>query len=505
MIVPERVEAFKKLIADTPVYVPSTETKAPPKMELVKLPNDLSSTVAAEFVRLSVVGYKYNRYDSWSIWHNGKYQHVEDPKEIRLHIRKFLIRCRVEKRSKKDKLYFEPLKKQTNGFVSDVLESIAAIPSVHLLPSKKAPCSLDGKLDPAYIIASNNLLIDISSNPHITHPITDQFYTRRYLSYDFDPTANEEIWYDFLVDIACSDVEIINLLQQWCGYLLLPTLKYHKFLLCTGNGSNGKGVFFDSLTCALGANNVSNVPLIKFDNPYALFGTYGKMANMCNENASTLAREGEAVLKEYVAGDKIYWEQKYKDAFFDYPTAKLMFATNEKPKIRDATDGIWRRLILVPFNAKFEGKSLDPDMGKKLQYPRVLATILNWMINGAKILLKNDRFDIPKVSAQAVEQYRTESDTVRMFFAEMLEVDDTEEFVIPCTWLHQQYQKWCEDNGFKYPVNNVFFGRNLAIVTPFKKNRTRYNSKRVMIYLGIKPQEETELAENLDIAYPNLH
>lgn len=493
---PKQVEAFKKLIEDAPIYVRKEKPAEEKGPDIIELPNDLPSIVAPAFAKQSRVAYKYNRFDGWSIWCHGKYQRVEDVKEIRLHIRKFLNKCRIPKQKKDGPKFHEPLKKQSSGFVTDILESLAALPDVHLLPGRKAPCSLDGKLDPAYIIAAKNTLVDISSRPHVTHGITDQFYTLNYLDYDYNITTYEEVWYDFLIDIACSDIEITELLQQWGGYLLLPTLKYHKFLLCAGDGANGKGVFFDTLTAALGPSNVSNVPLAKFDNAYALFGTYGKMVNMCNENASTLARDAEAVVKEYVAGDKIFWEQKYKDAFFDYPTAKLMFATNELPKIRDASDGIWRRMILVPFNAKFkEGDNLDPDIGKKLQQPKVLATVLNWMIKGAEMLLKNDGFIKPKSSVLAVEEYREESNTARLFFAEMLEVDKTCSVVIPCTWLHLQYQRWCEDNGFKKPMNNVYFGRNLRTQCGHSRSRTKVNGRKMTVYTGIALQDDTEISE----------
>jgi P4 family phage/plasmid primase-like protien len=477
------------LFTQAPLYEPQEE---PLPKGVVVLPDDHPDTIAEAFERYSStekdVRHKYNRFDGWSIFHNGKYQAVEDTKEIRLHIRKFLSKCYVQKTKSKDRV------KQSSGFVSDILEALAALPEVHLLPNKQAPCSLDGSLDVKYIIAAANLLIDISERPHRTHPITDQFYTRNYLKYDYVKDAFPDKWAKFLVDITCGDIDLMLLLQQWCGYLLLPTLEYQKFMLCVGDGANGKGVFFDTITAALGQSNVSNVPLARLENPYALFGTYGKLVNMSNENARNIESNAESIIKEYVAGDKIAWEQKYKDAFFAYPTAKLMFATNELPKIKDVSDGIWRRMILVPFNAKFSGADQNINLAKELQQPDELAGILNWMIEGAEVLEKHGRFVNPAVCRHALETYRNESDSVRLFLIENTE-EDTENIVqIPCTWLHQQYQKWCEANGFK-PKNNVHFGQGIFGLYPIQKSRPWFGNRRVNVYTGLKLQDGSEVSE----------
>ncbi|RLC76016.1 MAG: hypothetical protein DRJ03_29370 [Chloroflexi bacterium] len=477
-------------------YTPNEpkQTEAKQVGEITLLPDDLPSSVAKAFYDNSEVKHRYNMYDGWSIYCRGKYQQVPDIKEIRLHIRKFITKCRVNKKKKTGDewiTFTEPLKRQTSGFITDVLEALASQHKVHLLPSKKAPCCLDGVLDAGHIIAANNTLIDISHRPHKTHPITRQFYTLNYLDYDYIKDAYSERFAKFLIDITKSDVELMVLLQQWAGYLLMPTLKYQKFLLCVGNGANGKGVFFDTLTAALGRNNVSNVPLGRFDHAPALFGTYNKRVNMSNESAKNMTGNGESVLKEFVAGDKVLWEQKYKDAYFDYPTAKLMFATNELPRIQDTTDGIWRRMLLVPFDAKFEGQQINPNLGKELQEPKELAGILNWMVEGAEMLIKDDGFIRPRRSNVALEKYRDESNSARLFLKETVEVAEDE---IGCRDLYESYQKWCEAEGFK-PRNSTNFGKQIAASYKVEKVRKYDGGSKRYFYQGITLQAGATLGQ----------
>lgn len=490
MINEARKLEFQKLLDESPEYIPKPKPESEKNNSIITLKDDLPDTVALAFQKQSKVGFKYNRFDGWSLFHNGKYQAAEDVKEIRLHLREFVSKCSVQSIKKKAKVDLRL--KQTSGFISDTIEALSAIPDVHILPGKKAPCSLDGSLNAQCIVAANNVLIDISKKPHVTHPITDKFYTLNYLSYDYVPDAFGKKFAKFLFEIAVGDWDVMHLLQQWCGYLLLPTLKYQKFLLCVGDGANGKGVFFDVITAALGVNNVSNVPLVRFESTAALFGTHNKLANMSNESAENLTGEAESILKEYVAGDKILWEQKYKDAFFDYPTAKLMFATNELPQIKDPTDGVWRRMILVPFDAKFEGKNLNPNLAEELQQPDELAGVLNWMLEGAESLISNGGFIKPARCDSALNKFRNESSSVRLFLIEQIDKDESMETKIPCTWLHQQYQLWCKANGFK-PFNNVHFGKMIWTQYEIKRTRPWFGLVRLTAYLGIKPQENCEL------------
>ena len=118
------------------------------------------------------------------------------------------------------------------------------------------------------------------------------------------------------------------------------------------------------------------------------------------------------------------------------------------------------------------------------------------MIEGAEMLIKNDGFINPKKTITALETFRNESNSGRLFSIEMLEKDEQKTAEIPCTWLHEQYQIWCKSNGFK-PMNNVHFGRSLSGYLVYSKKQIFKNGKKITIYTGVRCQEGTELASNL--------
>jgi len=469
-------QQLSSLLQTAPVY---TVSQSEP--ESVLLPDDNADTLATAFRQWSVskcgVRHRYHPFDGWTIYKNNQYQKVDAKQQIAKYMSNFLGTCWFKKGKLRIKL--------TNGKLADVISQLGYLDGVYLKPSQKAPCWLDSEEQTSNIIAAKNCLINLKDGT--TMPLTDKFYTTNYLPYDYNPEAFSEKWGDFLLDITNSDVDMMLLLQMWCGYLLMPKNKFQKFLLCVGDGANGKFVFFDTIAAALGKHNVSNVPLACFSEPYKIYSTYGKIVNMSNENAKTLEANTESTIKEYTGGDKMLWEQKYKDVFSDYPTAKLMFATNILPVIRDTSDGIWRRMIYVPFDVQIPESKQNKGLASELQTPEELAGILNWMLEGREKLIKNNGFIIPDKCKEKLNQYRMDSNSALGFIQDVLTVDDDFDNPIVSNDLYSAYKNWCGDNGC-YAKNNAHFGKELSKKFPkiHKHQTVDINNKRVWTYTGIK-------------------
>lgn len=89
-------------------------------------------------------------------------------------------------------------------------------------------------------------------------------------------------------------------------------------------------------------------------------------------------------------------EKKYKDPFKFEPSHTLVLYTNHLPRVVPINDdGTWRRLIVIPFNARIEGKS---DIKNYADYLVMNAgpSIMNWIIEGAKKAIEvNFHFKAP--------------------------------------------------------------------------------------------------------------
>jgi P4 family phage/plasmid primase-like protien len=339
----------------------------------------------------------------------------------------------------------------------------------------------DGRERLITTIAVNNGLVMLdsrgSSPVMVNH--TPEYFTLTKLPYDYEPAAKCELWESFLNDVMLCRSEYVLLLQQWAGYLFRSDLREQKFLLCCGEGANGKGVFFEVVGSLVGKENCSEVPLSRFSHPFSLYGTLGKMVNMTNESSHIISDEAETMLKSFVAGDRLTFERKFKEQVSAKPTAKVMIATNALPRFNDKTQGIWRRILLVPFEKVIPEDQQIKDLADQLK--RELPGILNWALAGLEKLNKAGRFTIPEHSSQLTEEYRRDADPARAFLLENYTYSSNGDG-IGCSALYEQYKQYCLDNGYK-PMSNTTFGQQVKRAFPdVLRTRTGGRDSREYVY-----------------------
>ena len=97
-------------------------------------------------------------------------------------------------------------------------------------------------------------------------------------------------------------------------------------------------------------------------------------------------------------------------------------STNHKPIIRGTDDGIWRRLVLIPFDVQIPEEKVDKDLKYKLL--REAPAILNWMAEGAYMWMQ-EGLAMPEKLKEAVQKYRNEMDTLGQFIEDCCKVDKT--------------------------------------------------------------------------------
>jgi len=345
---------------------------------------------------------------------------------------------------------------------------------------------IDGSGGSEVMVAKNGNIdfgeIDKATGRPRLRPHSPLYFSKARLPYEYDPAADCPLWRDFLDDVMKGDTEYMLLLKQWAGYLLRRDLREHKFLLATGEGSNGKGVLFEVLEAMIGAPNCSHVPLARFGNPFALYATLGKRANITAETIHVIEEQAEALLKSFVAGDAMTFERKFKEPVEAVPTAKVMIATNAAPRFNDKTFGLWRRLLLVPFKKTIPANKQIKGLARELKGE--LPGILNWAIDGLASLNVNDGFSMPAAHEQRLEEYRRDSDPARAFLLEHYEESPGSESIVT-TEIYAEYSRWCEANGCR-PMNERTFGQHVRRIFPgAERARVGPRDARRRIYRGI--------------------
>ena len=241
----------------------------------------------------------------------------------------------------------------------------------------------------------------------------------------------------------------------------------------------------------LGILNCSHVPLVLFGQRFSLSSTVGKMVNITSESGSAIDATTETIFKSYVAGDPMSFERKFLDPLDATPTAKVMIATNQKPKFKDRTQGIWRRMIFVPFDKVYEGDDIDSELEQKLS--KHLPGIFNWFFEGMQILEEHGKFVEPTKCKNAIEEYKRDVNPAKAFLQDNYTVN-TETEGQAVNEVYPLYSQWCKNNGHK-PLNNVHLGQEVKRVLGIVKARKTIEGKRIAYYPDMAIRESAEILD----------
>jgi putative DNA primase/helicase len=332
-------------------------------------------------------------------------------------------------------------------------------------------------------LALRNGLVEISglaAGNLTVRPASPQWFSTTVLPFDYVEGATCARWETFLNQVMEADEERIRLIQEWVGYLLTPDTSHHKFLVAEGEGANGKSVLLEVLSALLGVENVSHVPLEMFGQRFQLTPTIDKLANICAE-VGEITAVAEGVLKQFTAGDRMYFDRKGIPGVMRYPTARLILATNSKPRFKDRSMGIWRRVILVPFRFTVPAERQDRDLPRKLK--EELPGIFLWALAGLRRLREVGHFTTPEVCFEAIREYQAESNPARVFITE--NVSRSPGKLLPCAELYQAYVWWAKASGFE-ALNSNLFGKELRKVFPdIERKRVSLDGARPWVYVDL--------------------
>ena len=314
----------------------------------------------------------------------------------------------------------------------------------------------------------------------ILRPATAAWLSTVTLPYKFDPKAQCPRWKTFLEQIFEGDEERICLLQEWFGYLLTPNTTEQKFLVFEGEGSNGKSVVCEVLTAILGEDNVSNVALEVIGERFQLTPTIGKLANIVPE-VGELKSVPEGYLKAFTSGDRMYLDRKGLPGIQMRPTARLVLAVNNRPPFHDRSQGLWRRMNLIPFNVTIpegrQDRNLVPDLKGELP------GILNWAVEGERRRRAQHGFTKPRICAEALQEYRLEANPARLFLTEQVEVSP--DGTVRIDDLYAAYRAWCTESGCQY-LSKQSFGKDVRRQFPKAVREREGTGTRLWFYRGIR-------------------
>lgn len=266
-------------------------------------------------------------------------------------------------------------------------------------------------------------------------------------------------WDAFLHATFEGDATRIELLQEAFGSCLYPDSGLEHFFVFHGAGRNGKSTILNVLTALLGEENVSCLSPAQLADPVMLTQLYGKLANLCGDMPE-IEKVEEGVLKAIVSRDLVQARQLYKGPIQFRPAAKLFFASNTLPRFVDTSLGIWRRMILVPFDRVVPFTDVDLHLIKTLRTE--MPGILWWALEGMRRLQANHRFTASPRCIQAIREYRLACFPIYSFLEECTQAQGQ----VQSQALWKAYRQWCYAFGLKRPKPLHTFIRDVVAFMP---------------------------------------
>lgn len=290
------------------------------------------------------------------------------------------------------------------------------------------------------------------------------------------------LWQETLETFFCGDQELIDYVQQIIGMAAIGKVYQEHMIIAYGGGANGKSTFWNTIARVLGSySGKLSADALTMSNRRnvspELAELKGKRLVIASEMAEGM-RLNTAVVKQITSTDEIQAEKKYKDPFHFVPSHTLVLYTNHLPKVGANDDGTWRRLVVVPFNAKITARSDIKNFADYL-YDNAAPAILSWIIEGAyKAIRANFKTTVPAAVSKSVKAYREANDWLGHFLNECCEIDDS--YTEKSGELYSQYRAYCLKN-MEYTRSTTDFYAALT-----QAGYTRKRTSKGNLILGLK-------------------
>lgn len=321
-----------------------------------------------------------------------------------------------------------------------------------------------------YIINTQSGVYDLRTGERFDHD--QKFLCTRITDCGVDRDREPEMFLTFLGTITGGNEERIEFLQRLSGYWLTGKTSLQQAHFIWGKGLNGKSIFIDTMATQMGTGSsgyAASPEAAMFlmgqqqSQKYDFSQLVGKRLAAVGE-VQAGARLDEAKLKTFTGDSDLLPARFLFGEPFEYPNqCKVVFRCNDLPVIVNRDNGIWRRIVKVPFDVTIPEKNVIRNLMDILR--EEWDAIMWWRIQGAMKVLRDINTPAPLLTPvefdSLTEEYRDDMDTTGMFIEECCQlyadcklysspIDKApesiqDEWSVSNRELSRAYQSYCKD------------------------------------------------------------
>ncbi|MBX7459540.1 DNA primase family protein [Qipengyuania huizhouensis] len=270
--------------------------------------------------------------------------------------------------------------------------------------------------------------------------------------------------YDAFILRTQPDEAMRRFIHQWGGLSLTGNIGEQKLAFFYGSGRNGKGTWVEAVA-HLAGDYAGSIPIESF-----LDSGIKRRGDQATPDLARLpgvrflrvsepeknARLNEGLIKMVTGGDPVDARHLNKGFFTFLPDFKMTISGNHKPQVKDTSDGIWRRMQLVPWEVTIAASEVDRSLPETLRgeaggiLNRLLEGLCDWQANG---LIE------PEAVTRATAAYRDQSDDLGRFLSATCEVGEDlpdRPCRVKAKSLFETYAAWASEAGAAEWTNRGF-------------------------------------------------
>lgn len=328
----------------------------------------------------------------------------------------------------------------------------------------KTQLPFSAKLENKNLIAVNNGVFN-----NITkrlEPFNPKYFITSKLATNYNSHAInnysviKETYFDidkWFLSIANGDVELVKVFWEMINEAVNPNHTREKMAILYGEGNNGKGTFQAMLTNLIGIENISTLTPHEFSGEFKLEMLQGKVCNI-GDDISNKYLDDVSNLMSIVTGDPVAVNRKGKSVITARFRLFNIFSANKLPKIRNKTQGAYRRLLILPFKADFNGQVQDRRIKDEYLKNKI---ILEYILYKA-LHLDFEKFSNTSATEYMLEEYKEDNDYLYSFVKDWYvhrKLPLVERVPLPLVKI--EFTNYLTTNYYDYKITGSF-GRELV-------------------------------------------
>lgn len=329
------------------------------------------------------------------------------------------------------------------------------------------------------LIAFKNGIYNVIENQ--LEPFSPDHIITNPIPWNYNPDAKSDLVDSVLEKISCGDSDIRYSLEELAGACLYrsPLLGGGIAGILTGDKENGKSTYIHMLKGMLGSDNYCTIDSGDLGKRFITTMLHGKLANLGDDISNQYIAD-PSIFKKLVTGEEVQAEEKGKAPFNFVSYATNIFSANEIPHMKDPTGAMLRRLLIIPFNAKFlkTDPGYDPFIKRKLAKPENMEYFIQCALDGLADVLGRGRFTVPAKAEQQKAEYEVENNPILSFIEEVGKDNIINE---SASDVYARYKVFCNESGF-HPGSNLTFSKNINRLLGTESKQKKIKGRNVKVF-----------------------